>query len=316
MKSLHAAVVSGNSSGREKTASKQLSPIPPPPTPPPPVVQPSPSFTTVSDDEKEGKKKDAEKENNAENAERMAENKDDLQPTTTSALNIVTNIKSGLRDDGIFGLNWAKKLIGGQKFQIENQELRVQTGDQQWQIFHIYNDDVWKMLFMQNPSKEVLVKTADGELTPAAKQYKDIVGKLKLVEHAQRSNHLKGYRKRRKYKDIISVVSGTGFMYSLHQPSSFKNRKRAVGGTGLESPTTKIGGKKRRKLSQFHPSTVVIPSDKNGLLCALVKAMAELKAGNTSMRNLVVPLIAEAKRRGILPREYDNDVKDMNWVYA
>ena len=76
----------------------------------------------------------------------------------------------------------------------------------------------------------------------------------------------------------------------------------------------------------FKPSTIVIPSDKKGLLSALIKATAEMKAGNSSMRNLVVPLEQEAKRRGILPIEYENGIHNssnatdeednLNWIYA
>ena len=323
MKSLQAAVVSGSSSslGKGKTSLRQHSTTTPPPPSPPALSSPS---TNDDNDDDEEEEEEEEKENAEKNAERNAEDERGLQTeikndnlqstTTTSAENIVKHIPKGRRDDGIFGLNWAKKTIGDQTFQINGQNLRVRTGDQQWQMFHISNDEVWKMLFMQNPTDRVSIKTADGELTPAAKQYREIVQNLKLVEHAQTNKNLK-YMNRKKYKDIISIA-GRGFMYSLQQPSSFKKRRRSVGGSGMENSTAEIEGKKREKFSQFHPSTIVIPSDKNGLLCALVKAMAELKAGNTSMRNLVVPLLAEAKRRGILPREYDNTVKDMNWVYA
>ena len=65
----------------------------------------------------------------------------------------------------------------------------------------------------------------------------------------------------------------------------------------------------------FKPSTFVIPSDRKGLLRALVQAVAELRAGNESMRNLIVPLAQEAKRKKILP---DNllSPEETTWVYA
>ena len=179
--------------------------------------------------------------------------------------------------------------------------------------------------FIAKPANKVHTKTQDGGLTPAAKQYKDIVQKLDLVQHAQKTKA--GYKKRAKYKNIIAIASsGTGFCYSLQQPSSFKRKKTGSGIQKDRSPppppppppplSPLCQTKKKKRLQKFSPETVVIPSDKKGLLCALVKAMAELKAGNTSMRNLVVPLALEAKRRGILPKEYSNDVDNLNWIYA
>jgi len=46
-----------------------------------------------------------------------------------------------------------------------------------------------------------------------------------------------------------------------------------------------------------------------------VKALAELRAGNTSMRNLVVPLAQEAKRKKILPKNLLS-VDEETWVFA
>ena len=46
---------------------------------------------------------------------------------------------------------------------------------------------------------------------------------------------------------------------------------------------------------------LLIPSDDPGLLRSLYVALAELRAGNSSMQNIVVPFPQEAKRKGILP---------------
>ena len=108
-------------------------------------------------------------------------------------------------------------------------------------------------------------------------------------------------------------------------PSSFSNRKvKKQRGAGI----AKVKKHQYNRKQLFKPSTIVIPSDKKGLLSALVKATAEMKAGNSSMRNLVVPLEQEAKRRGILPIEYENGIHsrsngneqqeedNLNWIYA
>ena len=66
----------------------------------------------------------------------------------------------------------------------------------------------------------------------------------------------------------------------------------------------------------FHPSTVVIPSDKKGLLRALLQAVTELRAGNFSMQNVVVvPLAQEAKRKKILPANLLTP-DEMTWIFA
>ena len=70
-----------------------------------------------------------------------------------------------------------------------------------------------------------------------------------------------------------------------------------------------------RKGKPFKPSTLVIPSDKRGISRALLQALAELCAGNESMRNLVVPLAQEEKRKGILPNNLLSP-DELTWVYA
>ena len=54
----------------------------------------------------------------------------------------------------------------------------------------------------------------------------------------------------------------------------------------------------------FHSSTVVIPSDKKGLMRELLQALAELRAGYNSMQNIVVPLAQEAKRNKLFQQTY------------
>ena len=89
----------------------------------------------------------------------------------------------------------------------------------------------------------------------------------------------------------MKTFFGSGFLFSIRPPPS----------------------KKEKRL--FHPSTVVIPSDKKGLLRALLQAVTELRAGNTSMQNVVVPLAQEAKRKKILPANLLTS-DEMSWVFA
>ena len=101
------------------------------------------------------------------------------------------------------------------------------------------------------------------------------------VNIAQQLNLLKSYtgsKNRSKY-NILTNHQGSGFLFSVQPP------------------------------------TVVIPSDKMGLLSELYRALAELRAGNTMMRNLVVPLAQEAERRNILPKDLLSPEED-TWVFA
>ena len=59
----------------------------------------------------------------------------------------------------------------------------------------------------------------------------------------------------------------------------------------------------------------MVPSEMEGLLRELYQSVAELRAGNNSMQNIVVPLAQEAKRRNILPQNLLTPT-EMNWVFA
>lgn len=68
-------------------------------------------------------------------------------------------------------------------------------------------------------------------------------------------------------------------------------------------------------LFSVQPPTIVIPSDNEGLMSELYKALAEVRAGNTSMRNLLVPLAQEANRKNILPPHLLSP-DEQTWVFA
>ena len=160
--------------------------------------------------------------------------------------------------------------------------------------FQINNDEVWKLLLAKRPKQIMELKTIKGNHIPAAKDYVDIVHKLNLVEIEIR-NVPRTYKNRSKYKLIESFsAKGTGFLFSVSPPPFLdKDIKKKI----------------------IKPSTVIIPSDKKGLMRALLQALAELRAGNTSMRNFVVPLAKEAKRKKILPHNLLS-ADEETWVFA
>ena len=241
----------------------------------------------------------------------------------------LNEVQKKQRDDGVYGINWKKRTIGGKEFTVKNGNiLQVRINSSEQRNYKITNMNVWKLLLYQNLVNKVSTQTENGEPTPAVRQYQEIADELNLVDYAKR--HLQSplaYKKRMKYKIISNrkkeEAGGSGFLFSIQKPSSFTKvaaavaakKKRKKEGNGL---LKKVKHHHRKQL--FKPSTVVIPSDKKGLLNALVKATAEMKAGNSSMRNLVVPLEQEARRRGILPINYSDaingDDDNLNWIYA
>ena len=207
-------------------------------------------------------------------------------------LDAVASVPVRARDDGVFGLNVDRQTIGGRPFYVEGNTLKVENDDDTVTTFVINDINVWKLLLTMRPTK--VKDKVSGEYIPAVKKYDAIIEQLDLLQSAER-NFGKNYKKRAKYKLFMSSsAKGSGFLFSVQPPPFMK---------------------KKRKNITIKPSTVVIPSDRKGLMRALVQALAELRAGNTSMRNLVVPLAQEAKRKRILPVNLLSPDEE-TWVFA
>ena len=125
----------------------------------------------------------------------------------------------------------------------------------------------------------------------------------------------RNYKNRSKYTLLVESSSskGSGFLFNIRKPSLMMET--------LPSSSMSVPRKKEttipplRKTKTVKPSTLVIPSNKK-LLRALLQTLAELREGNTSMRNLVMPLAQEAKRKGIkLPKNLFSP-NELTWVYA
>ena len=144
--------------------------------------------------------------------------------------------------------------------------------------FDINDYKLWQLLLVKRPSSIGLDLKTNQKLL---QDYIGIVDTLDLVQDAEESRI--PYPNRVKFK-LLSNKHGSGFLFSTRPPL-------------------------------FHPSTVVLPSDKKGLLRELLLAVAELRAGNTSMQNLVVLLAKKAKRKRILPRNLLT-ADEMTWIFA
>ena len=195
--------------------------------------------------------------------------------------NVLQSIPLSLRDDGVFGLNLHNHRIGSHQFRVINDDLVVEGV----KTYHIRSEDLWRLLLLKRPSSIDLKLKSAGKYKSFVRDYKRIVDELNLVDYAYAKcgNRMKN---RAKYKLLQDLAKkhGSGFLFSVKPPP-------------------------------FKPSTVVIPSDKKGLLRALYKAVAELRAGNTSMQNLVVPLAQEAKRKKILPPRLLTK-EEKHWVFS
>ena len=188
-------------------------------------------------------------------------------------------VPEAYRSDGVLGLDVTTRTIGNYAYQVKGDTLHCLSGDDE-AIFQIKTLELLLLLLVKNPNRIELKLKQAKEFLPFVYDFKDIADRLQLEATGQ---HLPGFHARKKYKILRELEkAGTGFLFT-HAP-----------------PTT---------------NTVVLPSDKEGLIQQLVLAVAELRAGNTSMQNLIVPLAAEAKRLGCLP-EYLLSPEEETWVFA
>ena len=207
---------------------------------------------------------------------------------------VLQSIPPRYRDDGVFGLNAQNHSIGDYQYRVVGNRLEVYNDGVRRQ-YEINDIHLWQLLLAQTANGINLKTKTGGRYLPFVKDYKRIADDLDLVAYAFENFDRLSIRRRSKYKLITSVLGekkGSGFLFSVKPPPFVNNKKKRI-----------------------KPSTVVIPSDKKGLLRELYKAVAELRAGNRSMQNLVVPLAQEAKRKRILPRNLLT-ADEKTWVFV
>ena len=191
------------------------------------------------------------------------------------------------RDDGVFGLDVATKHIGDYTFMVDDDNLHILDHRNQVRSYVIEDYDLWRLLLVKRPKDIGLkLKDARGRNSKTLDEYIQIVDDLNLVNIA--NEHGVKISNRAKYKLLPKV--GRGFLFTSTKPKFLR-----------DTPVS--------------PSVVVVPSDKQGLLRELIKSVAELRSGNTSMQNVVVPLAQEAQRLRILPPGLLSP-KEMSWVFA
>lgn len=196
----------------------------------------------------------------------------------------LTEVPENLRSDGILGLNTWTHSIGEYEYEVKGDILHCVSADGLDSVeFKIDSLNLWMLLLVKNPTRIELKLKVGKEYHPFVYDFKDIVDRLGLAESGR---HTIGYNLRKKAKALADLEkAGSGFLFTSAPPNLVK------------------------------PNTVIIPSDKAGLMHELYTALAELRAGNTSMQNIVVPLAAEARRLGCLPKDMLTP-EEQTWVYA
>ena len=191
-------------------------------------------------------------------------------------------IKARNREDGYLGLDIDTQTVTGRHYTINGNQIIVDSPSRKKGKIKItiQHPRTWVMLLAKNPNN--IISNTDfrtHQTYPWVLEWQDIAQRLHFKDFIDNSPHAADVRKRAKFK---MLQKGKGFLYSLVPP----------------------------------PHTVVLPSDPQGVLRELEKSIAEYKAGNSSMRNIIGPLIQQARRMKILPKYLQKTCKEFNWIYA
>ena len=194
--------------------------------------------------------------------------------------NALRTVKSRNREDGYLGLDSVHKLTVGRAYYVQGNTLVVApgSGHPYETRITVHNPRTWVMLLAKNPASIIELRNfKTREYYPYVDEYRKIAEELGFVAFVERTGEI-AMRNRTKFK----LLEDGGFLYSLLPP----------------------------------PPLRVLPSDPQGVLRELQKALAEYRAGNASMRNIIGPLSAQAQRMKILPKNLKKTLSDFNWVYV
>ena len=212
------------------------------------------------------------------------------------------------RDDGQLGLCPSTHQIGTYTYAVHGNTLQAVSNhdeNEDMHQFEIRDLNLWKLLLVLNPSKIGLPLTSSSSTTntttttpqrvrrkvaeylPFVLDYVFIARKLDLLDSYT------GSKARAKYTLLTTAAVANGGDHSGSGGFLFSS-----------NPPPRI------------PSVVVLPPDNKGLMSELYRAVAELRAGNTTMRNLVAPMVREARRRHIhIPPDLLSPYED-TWTLA
>ena len=234
----------------------------------------------------------------------------------------LTLVPSKFREDGQLGLCPVTHRIGVYTYAVHGNTLRVVSNhrdddvdDADIKQFEIRDLDLWKLLLVLNPTRIDLRLTADDDDGRA-------VGKAGRRKKKKYLPFVHSYVDIARELDLLGTYTGskTRVKYGLlthHWGSGIGSGSGTGTGSGSGSGFLYTSIPPPQPSSPAHtPRVVVLPPDNRGLMSELYRAVAELRAGNTSMRNLVVPMVREARRRHIhIPDDLLEPYED-TWVLA
>ena len=142
-------------------------------------------------------------------------------------------VPENLRSDGVLGLDTETHTIGDYEYQVEGDKLHCTNENSDDEaVFKVDSLELWILLLVKNPTRIQLKLKTRKEYLPFVYEFKDIADRLELVATSQ---HFSGFCFRRKYKILQELEhAGSGFLFTTRPP--------------------------------VKPDTVVVPSDKAGLL--------------------------------------------------
>ena len=217
----------------------------------------------------------------------------DGAPTGSVYRKALELIEGNNHEDGLTGLSVSSGTINGKKYTINAGARAITIGSKTYQIEH---PETWILLLAKNPTKYIeLTNPKNNRFHPYVKEYQNIASSIGMTQWLRKNMPAQRYQKRKKYllllKDLgktassgNSSSSGRGFIFSSKPPPPVRDR--------------------------------FLPSDPQGVLRELRKAIAEYEAGNTGMRNIITPLVAQARRMNILPKKMEKSLRGFNWIYT
>ena len=202
-------------------------------------------------------------------------------------------VEGNNHEDGLTGLSVSNGTINGKKYTINAGARAISIGKKTFQIEH---PETWILLLAKNPTRYIdLTNPKNNKYYPYVKEYQSIASSIDMPQFLRKNYKPQKYQKRKKWallKDLSSASassgnsssSGRGFIFSSKPPPVVRDR--------------------------------FLPSDPQGVLRELRKAIAEYEAGNTGMRQIITPLVAQARRMNILPKKMEKSLREFNWIYT
>ena len=190
----------------------------------------------------------------------------DPQPLNKSEYQkALDSIEEENRDDGLLGIDPKSNTIHGMPFTVDGNTLTVTTKTGEVRIPNV-KPNTWKLLIAKNPDQlqNVALRQGNSHLPSAAvKQYRNIANTLDLLNQTDQK-----------------IAENTA-LKEIEESNKYKMLSKSKTGKSI----------------------VIISSDPNGLLQQLSILAGEYRAGNKDLLSSITPMLQEARRIGIKPKQ-------------